>query len=208
MAAILLPSIWSSVSRYLAAANTSGARMRPVSAALPPQRRLSPRPPKLSSTKAAYPSCWSHTAHSLIWGPMPPQPWSRMTAGKGPAPLGVESWAVSVAGAGELTAMACESAHAVETNRTARMVAQAVRVGATGAAGPATAAGAGFDSHSGDYLFDGVRGSVAEDDAPRPLAVYGRRKRPAEHAVMVACRRAVIIRTSVVYGPARQEKNF
>src|SRR5260370_7255428 len=50
-----------------------------------------------------------------------------MTAGKGAAPLGVESWAVSVAGAGELTAMACESAHAVETHRTARMVAQAVR---------------------------------------------------------------------------------
>src|SRR5260370_28555053 len=49
-----------------------------------------------------------------------------MTAGKGAAPLGVESWAVSVAGAGELTAMACESAHAVETHRTARMVAQAV----------------------------------------------------------------------------------
>src|SRR6267142_5700812 len=58
---------------------------------------------------------------------MPLQPWSRMTAGKGPAPLGVESWAVSVAGVGELTAMACESAHAVETHRAARMVAQAAR---------------------------------------------------------------------------------
>jgi len=38
--------------------------------------------------------------------------------------------------------------------------------------------------------------------------VYGRSKHEGEQAVLAACRRAVIIRPSVVYGPERQEKNF
>jgi len=58
-----------------------------------------------------------------------------------------------------------------------------------------------------DYC-EGVGGPFAESDTPRPLSVYGRSKREGEQAVMAACRRAIVIRTSVVYGPEGQEKNF
>jgi dTDP-4-dehydrorhamnose reductase len=82
------------------------------------------------------------------------------------------------------------------------------RDGPAAAARAAAAAGAGFVYYSSDYVFDGAGGPFGEDDAPRPLGVYGRSKREGEQAVMTACRRAVIIRTSVVYGPEPQEKNF
>jgi dTDP-4-dehydrorhamnose reductase len=82
------------------------------------------------------------------------------------------------------------------------------RDGPAAAARAAAAAGAGFVYYSSDYVFDGVGGPFGEDDAPRPLGVYGRSKQEGEQAVLAACRRAVIIRTSVVYGPERQEKNF
>ena len=80
--------------------------------------------------------------------------------------------------------------------------------------GPAAAAragervGAGFVYYSTDYVFDGKGGPFGEDDPPRPLCVYGRSKHEGEQAVPAACRRAVIVRPSVVYGPERQEKNF
>ena len=80
--------------------------------------------------------------------------------------------------------------------------------------GPAAAAraaeqiGAGFVYYSTDYVFDGKGGPFGEDDAPRPLCVYGRSKHEGEQAVLGACRRAIVIRPSVVYGPERQEKNF
>ena len=76
------------------------------------------------------------------------------------------------------------------------------------AARAAAMAGAGFVYYSSDYVFDGVDGPFGEDDAPQPISVYGKSKHEGEQAVMIACRRAVIIRTSVVYGPERQEKNF
>jgi len=82
------------------------------------------------------------------------------------------------------------------------------RDGPAAAAGAAEAAGAGFVFYSTDYVFDGVAGPFGEDDTPRPLCVYGRSKHEGEQAVQEACRRAVVIRTSVVYGPERQEKNF
>ena len=65
-----------------------------------------------------------------------------------------------------------------------------------------------FVFYSSDYVFDGVAGPFGEDDTPRPRSVYGRSKHEGEQAVMTACRRAVVIRTSVVYGPEPQEKNF
>ncbi len=80
--------------------------------------------------------------------------------------------------------------------------------GPAAAARAAAAAGAGFVYYSTDYVFDGIGGPFGEDDAPRPLGVYGKSKHEGEQAVKIACRRAVIIRTSVVYGPERQEKNF
>jgi dTDP-4-dehydrorhamnose reductase len=82
------------------------------------------------------------------------------------------------------------------------------RDGPAAAARAAEAAGAGFVFYSSDYVFDGVAGPFGEDDTPRPRSVYGRSKHEGEQAVMTACRRAVVIRTSVVYGPERQEKNF
>ena len=82
------------------------------------------------------------------------------------------------------------------------------RDGPAAAARAAEEAGAGFVFYSSDYVFDGVAGPFDEDDTPRPRSVYGTSKHEGEQAVMTACRRAVVIRTSVVYGPERQEKNF
>jgi dTDP-4-dehydrorhamnose reductase len=82
------------------------------------------------------------------------------------------------------------------------------RDGVRAAARAAEATGAGFVFYSSDYVFDGVGGPFSEKEAPRPLCVYGRSKWEGEQAVMAACRRAIVIRTSVVYGPEHQEKNF
>ena len=82
------------------------------------------------------------------------------------------------------------------------------RDGPAAAARAAEALGAGVVYYSSDYVFDGVGGPFGEDHPPHPLCVYGRSKHEGEQAVQAACRRAVIIRTSVVYGPERQEKNF
>jgi len=82
------------------------------------------------------------------------------------------------------------------------------RDGPAAAARAAEALGAGFVYYSSDYVFDGVGGPFGEDATPHPLCVYGRSKHEGEQAVLSACRRAVIIRPSVVYGPERQEKNF
>ncbi len=82
------------------------------------------------------------------------------------------------------------------------------RDGPAAAARAAEALGAVFVYYSSDYVFDGVGGPFGEDHAPHPLCVYGRSKHEGEQAVLAACRRAVIIRPSVVYGPERQEKNF
>ena len=76
------------------------------------------------------------------------------------------------------------------------------------AARAAGKAGAGFVFYSSDYVFNGVGGPFGEDDSPRPLSIYGRSKWEGERAVLIACRRAIVIRTSVVYGSERQEKNF
>jgi dTDP-4-dehydrorhamnose reductase len=81
------------------------------------------------------------------------------------------------------------------------------RDGPAAAGRAAEAAGAGFVFYSSDYVFDGVTGPFGEDATPRPRSVYGRSKHEGERAVQAACRRAVVIRTSVVYGPERQEKN-
>ncbi len=69
----------------------------------------------------------------------------------------------------------------------------------------ATDVGARFIYFSTDYVFDGVRGPYAETDAPNPLSVYGRAKREAEEALGDE---HLTIRTSWVFGPERQGKNF
>jgi dTDP-4-dehydrorhamnose reductase len=69
-------------------------------------------------------------------------------------------------------------------------------------------AGAIFVYYSTDYVFDGVGGPFREEDAPRPLNAYGRSKLEGERALLGAIPRALVLRTSVVYGPEAQEKNF
>lgn len=79
--------------------------------------------------------------------------------------------------------------------------------GPLAAAKAAARAGAGFVYYSSDYIFDGVDGPYAEDARPHPLGVYGQSKWEGEQAVLAALERALVVRTSVVYGPERQEKN-
>ena len=62
---------------------------------------------------------------------------------------------------------------------------------------------------STDYVFDGRSGPNREEDEPNPLSVYGRSKLDAEHAFLREFQNsALIIRTSWVFGPERQGKNF
>lgn len=78
-----------------------------------------------------------------------------------------------------------------------------------GVAEAAAKSGARFVYFSTDYVFDGVDGPYAEDDATRPLSVYGKAKCDAEAAIAGALGdRALTARTCWVYGPERQGKNF
>jgi dTDP-4-dehydrorhamnose reductase len=82
------------------------------------------------------------------------------------------------------------------------------RDGPLAAARAALGAGAGFVYFSTEYVFDGMAGPYAEDDPARPLSVYGRSKWEGERAVLALGGRVIVVRTTVVYGPDRQEKNF
>ncbi len=82
------------------------------------------------------------------------------------------------------------------------------RDGALHVARAARDAGAGFVFYSSEYVFDGTGGPYAEDDPAKPLSEYGRSKWEGERAVLAEIPRAIVIRTTVVYGPDRQEKNF
>ncbi|HMB08476.1 MAG TPA: SDR family oxidoreductase [Isosphaeraceae bacterium] len=69
--------------------------------------------------------------------------------------------------------------------------------------------GAHFIYFSTDYVFDGRRGPYVETDPTSPLSVYGRAKRDAEAALAEALGdRQLTVRTSWVFGPERQGKNF
>jgi dTDP-4-dehydrorhamnose reductase len=76
------------------------------------------------------------------------------------------------------------------------------------AAGLAARRGARFIYYSTEYVFDGRAGPYAETDRPNPLSVYGRSKLEGERAVLQASSGSVVIRTTVVYGPEPQGKNF
>jgi dTDP-4-dehydrorhamnose reductase len=68
--------------------------------------------------------------------------------------------------------------------------------------------GAGFVYFSTEYVFDGDRGPYAEDDPARPLSRYGLSKWEGERAILAEVPRSLTLRTTVVYGPERQQKNF
>ena len=76
------------------------------------------------------------------------------------------------------------------------------------AARAAAKRGAGFVYFSTEYVFDGTAGPYAEDDPINPLSVYGRSKLEGERRTVEENSRTVVIRTTVVYGPEPQGKNF
>jgi dTDP-4-dehydrorhamnose reductase len=68
--------------------------------------------------------------------------------------------------------------------------------------------GARFVFLSTEYVFDGKNGPYDESDPPRPLSVYGRSKLDGEIAVLSADPRALVVRTTTVFGPEKVGKNF
>lgn len=56
---------------------------------------------------------------------------------------------------------------------------------------------------STDYIFDGKKGPYSENDKPCPVCYYGRTKLAAENSIRTSGVRFTIIRTNVLYGPAK-----
>lgn len=70
------------------------------------------------------------------------------------------------------------------------------------------ARGIPFVFFSTDYVFDGAAGPYSEDATPNPLSIYGATKLAGERAILDAHPNALILRTTTVYGPDPQRKNF
>ncbi len=56
---------------------------------------------------------------------------------------------------------------------------------------------------SSDYIFDGKAGPYTEEDKPCPINYYGRTKLAAENSIKASGVRFCIIRSNVLYGPAK-----
>jgi len=62
--------------------------------------------------------------------------------------------------------------------------------------------------YSTEYVFDGKEGPYTEKSNPNPLSVYGRSKLEGEQLIQKIDNTALIIRTTVVYGPDAHKQNF
>src|SRR3989442_15829102 len=82
------------------------------------------------------------------------------------------------------------------------------RAAPAAAARAAARRGAGLVYYSSEYVFDGGARPYREDDPINPLSVYGRSKLEGEGAVRAENPRALVLRTTVVYGPEPHGKNF
>lgn len=78
-------------------------------------------------------------------------------------------------------------------------------------AGYAHQRGLPFVFYSTEYVFDGSRatpGPYVETSSPHPLNVYGKSKLEGEQRVFAAHPHALVLRTTVVYGPDPGQKNY
>jgi len=75
-------------------------------------------------------------------------------------------------------------------------------VGTCHVARAAARVGARLVHVSTDVVFDGEKGNYVEEDPPSAITPYGRSKALAEEEVRASGARAVIVRTSLIYGPA------
>ncbi len=88
-----------------------------------------------------------------------------------------------------------QRARQVNTQGSAILAEQAARVGAR------------FLFISTDLVFDGQKGSYAEEDLLAPLSVYGVTKAEAERAVL-AVPRTVVVRVSLLFGPTIVDRPY
>lgn len=56
---------------------------------------------------------------------------------------------------------------------------------------------------STDYIFDGKSGPYSENDKPNPICYYGRTKLASENSMRASGVRFTVIRTNILYGPAK-----
>jgi dTDP-4-dehydrorhamnose reductase len=68
--------------------------------------------------------------------------------------------------------------------------------------------GAGLVYYSTEYVFGESGGPYDELAKPDPVGVYGASKLEGEQRVLEACPEALSLRTTVIYGPEPQGKNF
>mmetsp|Transcript_126993 Transcript_126993/g.201435 ORF Transcript_126993/g.201435 Transcript_126993/m.201435 type:complete len:510 (-) Transcript_126993:271-1800(-) len=68
--------------------------------------------------------------------------------------------------------------------------------------------GAKVVAYSTEYVWDGTEGPYSEDAPVNPLNAYGKSKADMETGLLAEVPQALVLRTTVVYGPEIQGKNF